>query len=123
MSPIMPIYEYRCNNCRKKVAVLILKQPAEEPVCNYCGSSELTRLISRFAAPKSEEARLESLSDPGKWGDIDENNPASMAKFMKKMGKEFGDELGEDFEQEVESAVEEASQGEDGSPDASPPDV
>jgi len=67
---------------------------------------------SRFAAPKSEEARLESLADPGKWGDIDENNPASMAKFMKKMGKEFGDELGEDFEQEVESAVEEASKEE-----------
>lgn len=119
----MPIYEYRCNNCRKKVAVLILNRSAEEPVCTLCGSNELTRLFSRFAAPKSEEARLESLADPGKWGDIDENNPAGMAKFMKKMGKEFGDELGEDFEQEVESAVEEASKGEDGSPDISSPDL
>ena len=119
----MPIYEYRCNNCRKKVAVLILNRSDQAPVCNHCGSNELTRIFSRFAAPKSEEARLESLADPGKWGDIDENNPASMAKFMKKMGKEFGDELGEDFEQEVESAVEEASKEEAGPPDTSPPDL
>lgn len=119
----MPIYEYRCNNCRKKVTLLILNRSNQPPVCNHCGSSELTRLISRFAAPKSEEARLESLADPGKWSDIDENNPASMTKFMKKMGKEFGDELGEDFEQEVESAVVEASKGEDGSPDIYSPDL
>ncbi len=114
----MPIYEYRCNHCRKKVSVLILNRSSQPPVCSHCGSSELTRLFSRFAAPKSEEARLESLADPGKWGDIDENNPASMAKFMKKMGKEFGDELGEDFEQEVESAVEEASKGDHETSDA-----
>ena len=119
----MPIYEYRCNACRKKVAVLILNRSAEEPVCTNCGSKELSSLFSRFAAPKSEEARLESLADPSKWGDVDENDPASMARLMKKMGKEFGDELGEDFEQEVESAVEEASKGEDVSPDTSPPDV
>jgi len=114
----MPIYEYRCNACRKKVAVLILNRSSDEPVCTHCGNKELSRLFSRFAAPKSEEARLESLADPGKWGDIDENNPSSMAKFMKKMGKEFGDELGEDFEQEVESAVEEASKGDNETSDA-----
>ena len=107
----MPIYEYRCNSCKKRVALLILSQ-STQPVCSHCGSSDLTRLFSRFAAPKSEEARLESMADPGKWGDIDENDPASVARFMKKMGKEFGEELGEDFEQEMESAVEEASQGE-----------
>jgi len=71
--------------------------------------------MSRFAAPKSEEARLESLADPSKWGDLDENDPASVARFMKKIGKEFGDELGEDFEQEIEEAVEEAArEGEGG---------
>lgn len=115
----MPIYEYRCNACRKKVAVLILNRSSDTPVCTHCGSKELTRLFSRFAAPKSEEARLESLADPSKWGDVDENDPASMARVMKKMGKEFGDELGDDFEQEVESAVEEASKGDHETSDAS----
>ena len=105
----MPIYEYRCNGCKKRVSILILNT-STTPVCPNCNSEDLTRLMSRFAAPKSEEARLESLADPSKWGDIDENDPASVARFMKKIGKEFGDELGEDFEQEIEAAVEEAAQ-------------
>lgn len=106
----MPIYEYRCNNCKRRVTLLILIR-STQPLCSHCGSGDLTRLFSRFAAPKSEEARLESLADPSKWGDIDENDPASIARFMKKAGKEFGDELGEGFEEEIESAVEEASHG------------
>ena len=102
----MPIYEYRCNSCKKKVTLLILSRSTQH-LCSQCGSGDLTRLFSRFAAPKSEEARMESMADPSKWGDVDENDPASMAKFMKKMGKEFGDDLGGDFEEEIDSAVEE----------------
>ena len=118
----MPIYEYRCNSCRKKIALLILNR-SEQTICSHCGSADLRRLISRFAAPKSEEARLESMADPGKWGDIDENNPASMARFMKKMGKEFGDELGEDFNEEIESAAEEAAHGGSSSDESASNDI
>ncbi len=60
--------------------------------------------MSRFAAPKSEEARLESLADPGNFGDLDENDPQSMARFMKKMGRE----MGEDFGDELDEALEES---------------
>ncbi len=63
--------------------------------------------MSRFATVKSEEARLESLGDPSSVGDLDENNPASVARFMKKMGKEFGDDLGDDFESAVDEALSE----------------
>ena len=118
----MPIYEYRCNHCKKKVTLLILSR-STQPQCSHCGGSDLTRLFSRFAAPKSEEARMESLADPGKWGDIgDENDPASMVKFMKKMGREYGDELGEDFEQELESAAEEAAHGGPAEGETPPPE-
>ncbi len=68
--------------------------------------------MSRFAAPKSEEARMESLTDPSNFGDIDENDPKSMARFMKKMGKEMGEDMGEDFEEAMES-MGEGSQEED----------
>ena len=72
--------------------------------------------MSRFATVKSEEARLESLADSGSLGDIDENDPASVARFMKKMGKEFGDEMGDDFESAVDEAMdEEASPSDSGS--------
>jgi hypothetical protein len=59
--------------------------------------------MSRFAMPKSEERRLDSLSDPSKLGDFDENDPRSVAKMMKKMGKEMGEDFsGEDFDEAME---------------------
>ncbi len=63
--------------------------------------------MSRFATPKSEEARLESLADSGGLGDLDENDPSSVARFMKKMGREMGDDLGDDFESAVDEAMDE----------------
>ena len=63
--------------------------------------------MSRFTTVKSEDARLESLADSPSFGDVDENDPASVARFMKKMGKEFGDEMGDDFEAAVDEAMTE----------------
>ena len=75
--------------------------------------------MSRFATIKSEEARLESLADPGGLGDIDENDPASVARFMKKMGREMGDDLGNDFDEVVDEALSE-SKGDEASEDSVP---
>mgnify|MGYP000738822978 CR=1 FL=1 len=44
------------------------------------------------------EARLEALSDPSHLSGLDENDPASMERFMKKMGQELGEDLGEDLD-------------------------
>jgi hypothetical protein len=68
--------------------------------------------MSRFATVKSEEARLEALADPSAFGDLDENDPASAARFMKRMGRELGDDLGEDFESAVDEALDEGEAGE-----------
>ncbi len=100
----MPIYEYRCNTCKKRVSVLTLRVSEEvNPQCDRCGSKDLSRLMSRFATVKSEEARLDALSDPSSLSGLDENDPKSMARWMRKMGKELGEEFsGEDFDQMVE---------------------
>jgi hypothetical protein len=93
---------------------------AEGAKCR-CGSDNLEQLISKVAMHKSEESRLEDLSDPSKWGDIDENDPKSMARMMKKLGGEMGEDLGPEFDEMVDrlEAGEdpesiEASMGEDG---------
>jgi hypothetical protein len=65
--------------------------------------------MSRFATVKSEEDRLESLADPSKFGDVNEDDPKSVARFMKKMGQELGEDLGEDFDAAVDEAMDEAS--------------
>jgi putative FmdB family regulatory protein len=108
----MPIYEYDCADCRRRVSVLIRSiSSTAAPACPRCGGTALTRLMSRFATVKSEDARLESLADAGSFGDVDENDPASVGRFMKKMGKEFGDELGDDFESAVDEAMAEGEGG------------
>ncbi len=109
----MPIYEYICRDCRKKSSFLVMK--INEPFdakCRRCGSSNLERVMSRFATVRSEESRLESLADPSKWSGFDENDPKSMARFMKKMGRELGEDLGDDFDQMIEEAEQEACDNE-----------
>jgi hypothetical protein len=63
--------------------------------------------MSRFATVKSEDARLESLSDPASFGDLDENDPASVARFTKRMGEEMGEDLGDDVDAAMEDAMAE----------------
>jgi hypothetical protein len=63
--------------------------------------------MSRFATVKSEDARLDSLSDPSGLGDLDENDPQSVARFVKKMGQEMGEDLGEDLDAAMDEAMAE----------------
>lgn len=101
----MPIYEYRCQDCGKHSSYILLSRNDQSSVvCRQCRSSKLERLMSRFSAPKSEEARMEALADPTKFGDVDENDPQSMARFMKKMGQEMGEDLGDDFDAAMEES-------------------
>lgn len=106
----MPIYEYQCESCRRRVSLFFKSVKLEEaPRCPRCGGKRLTRLFSRFAVVWSEEDRLERLADPSRFGDLDENDPKSVARWMKRMAKEtgLGEEMGEeDYEQMVEEAME-----------------
>ncbi len=65
-------------------------------------------MVSRIATLRSEESRLERLADPSKLSGLDENDPKSLARWMKRMGKEMGEDMGEDFDQAVEEAIEES---------------
>lgn len=104
----MPIYEYRCEACGKISEFLLIKtDEVFTPQCKRCKSKKMIRVLSKVRVVRSEESRLESLADPSKWGDLDEKDPRSMAKMMKRLGKEFGEELGEDADQMVDEALEE----------------
>jgi putative FmdB family regulatory protein len=100
----MPAYEYRCPDCRHRVVVVqsYSDYGKIQPVCPDCGGTQLVRLISRTRFSRSEENRLESLSDPSAWGDVDEKDPRSMAKMMRRMGSELGEEMGPEFGEAVD---------------------
>jgi putative FmdB family regulatory protein len=100
----MPVYEYRCQNFQQKVGVRMsfAEYGKVAPKCPLCGSTQLKRAISRVRIAKSEDARLEAMSDPSSFGDLDENDPKSVARFMRKMGSEMGEDLGPEFGEVVD---------------------
>jgi putative FmdB family regulatory protein len=94
MGPV-PLYEYRCSACGKRQTVLTLRVGEQVDLrCVRCQSPTLDRLMSRFAMVRSEDQRMESLADPTHFADLDEHDPKSMARWMKRVGREMGDELG-----------------------------
>lgn len=99
----MPIYEYRCQDCRRRVSVFVRNfSETVVPVCDRCGSENVRRLFSRVAVLRSEESRLEDLADPSNLAGLDENDPRSIAHWMRKMSDTMGEDLGDEFNEMVD---------------------
>jgi putative FmdB family regulatory protein len=92
----VPIYQYRCLNCKKRFEVyLSYKEYGEKSIhCPQCKSDQVQRRIERIRIAKSEESRLDSLTDISGLEGI-ENDPRALGKMMRKMGNEVGPEFDE----------------------------
>ncbi len=114
----MPIYEFECRDCHRRTTALVMSRDRIGEVrCRKCGSANLEKLFSRFATPKSEDARLESLADPSAMGGVDESDPQSVARFMKRMGKEMGEDFGDDLDQAIDDEMAGGGEGGEGGGD------
>lgn len=100
----MPIYEYRCNACRKVFSIFVRSLSAEaQAACPHCGSADARRLISRFAVLHSEDSRADQVADmAGDLGDVDENDPRSVARWARRMSSELGEDAGPEFGEMVD---------------------
>ena len=98
----MPLYEYRCNQCRRRVTLLRSFSDTSTPHCPECNSGDLARLVSRVSVLRSEDSRLESLADPSSLAGLDESDPRSIARWMRKMSDETGEDMGAEFDEMVE---------------------
>jgi putative FmdB family regulatory protein len=101
----MPIYEYHCTDCKRRVSLFyqtFSAAGAATPVCPNCGSAHLSRLVSRVFQLKSDDAQLEEMADPSSLGDIDESDPKSVARGARKLGQQMGEDLGDDWGEMVD---------------------
>jgi putative FmdB family regulatory protein len=92
----VPIYEYRCTGCQRRVSIWwkTFSEAADgQPVCPRCGATELSRLMSRVAVLRSEEFRQDDIADISAFGDLDENDPRSIGRWMRRMSTEMGEDL------------------------------
>jgi putative FmdB family regulatory protein len=72
----MPLYEFLCLDCKKRSTVLVLSLANQAPVaCSHCASARVERILSRFASPTSEEARLNASLDLNQLAGINEIDP------------------------------------------------
>ena len=106
----MPIYESACSRCAKIFSFLVRNTASHKaPKCPKCGGGGMRRAISAFRVGRSEESRMEKLADPSALSGIDENDPKSIARWMRKMGGE----LGEEMPGEIDEMAERLEAGED----------
>ncbi len=99
----MPIYEYRCNSCNKRVSVF--QRQIGSPTnaaCPNCGGSDLTRLVSRFAVVRDEDQMLDTLEDDAMFAGVDENDPRSIAAWARKMQSKMGEEVEPEFDEMID---------------------
>ena len=96
----MPIYEYRCPFCRKRTSVFVRSMSAPETAdCEHCSSPGATRVFSRVAVLRGDDGTDFSEAS---LGDLDENDPRSVAKWVRKMSREMGEPLDGDMQSELE---------------------
>ncbi len=108
----MPLYEYRCNSCRKRTTTLVRGfSETPDPVCEHCGAKDLTRLMSMFAIqkPGTDDSMPDSAFD-----NVDESNPREMADWMRRMQGQMGG-TSEEFE-EIAQDYERGAAHDDGAP-------
>ena len=58
----MPIYEYHCQDCGRRVSIQRSFSETSSPQCPICGGENLTRLISQVSIVKSGKDRTRDLS-------------------------------------------------------------
>src|SRR5438874_12494138 len=110
----MPIYEYRCENCRRKVSLFFgsfsvaeRQIGAGEIECPHCGSKKLQRLISRVNMVRGENALSEdAMPDMDSVGDgmfdgLEDDDPRSVARWARRMKDSLGGDadMGPEFDQ------------------------
>ena len=96
----MPLYEYRCNNCHRRVTVLIRDVSKSPVTCPSCGGTELKRLFSSFSVRKSDKAVYDDiLSDSQLTKGLLRNDPRALAEWNKKMSQGTDEDIAPEYDE------------------------
>ncbi len=100
----MPVYEFRCKDCGRlsRLFLSFAEYDTAVPTCAHCQSQNLKRRIGRVALGKSEDARMDAMMDDSALAGVDEDDPRSIGRFMRKMSSEMGEDLGDEFGEVVD---------------------
>ncbi|MBL8086508.1 MAG: zinc ribbon domain-containing protein [Chthonomonas sp.] len=105
----MPLYEYRCQSCGRKVTVLVgMTADAQELRCEHCQSTDLRKLVSRFVRGRDEDTRIDEFVDQ-----LDVMGEPDSASRARDLLREAGKAMDDDMSDEMEEMFEADQEGED----------
>jgi putative FmdB family regulatory protein len=98
----MPNYDFRCLDCnfRFEIFLSFSEYGKRKISCPQCHGLNIQRRIGRIRVSRSEDSRLEDLSDPAALDGLEEN-PQSMGKMLRKMRSQVGEEVAPEFDEVV----------------------
>ena len=100
----MPIYEYRCGSCKRRVSIFVQGfQEPESLECPQCGGEELSRLFSSFRIGKGasyfkKDFYEDILSDSRLVKGLESSDPRALAEWNRRMSSAAGDEITPEYE-------------------------
>jgi putative FmdB family regulatory protein len=98
----VPVYEYRCGSCGKAFNVLVPQtEDADSQPCKFCGSTEVSRQVSRFRRGTSEEDRFDKITDR-----LERVGEPESASELREMARDAGAAADEDLADEFEEMFE-----------------
>jgi len=104
----MPIYEFVCQNCHKRLSFLVRDISAPfTPKCSSCGNTNLSRVISGFAYHKSLKTVWEESDDPTMHPSEDYyKDPRNIGRWVEKKFEDMGQELPPQIQEKIQSTRE-----------------
>jgi putative FmdB family regulatory protein len=109
----MPLYEFICNNCKRRFDLRLSYQEygRKKIKCIHCASDNVTRRITRVRLKRSEAGRMAEMPDPASLEGI-EDDPKALGKMIRTMSREGCDDLGPEFDEVVDRLESGQSPGE-----------
>jgi putative FmdB family regulatory protein len=122
----MPIYEYRCAGCKRRVSIFFQsfasaeqRVAAGEVECPSCGGKELSRMVSRVNMVRGGSAfDSENFGDfedgndaAGMFDGMDGEDPRAIARWARQMKEQLGGDA--DLGPEFDRALARIESGED----------
>lgn len=100
----MPTYDFICNTCKQRFDVFqtFSEYGKIAVTCIHCGSDKVRRRMTKVRIAKSDNSRMESMTDGIDNLDALENDPQALGQMMRKMGSEMGEDLPSEFNEVVD---------------------
>jgi len=98
----MPLYEYWCSQCRRKIMLYLPTFSQASPPCPQCGNDTLRRLFSTFSVRSKthKDVYEDILSDSHLTRGMLADDPRALAEWNKRMSQ--GEEVAPEYEEMIE---------------------